>query len=289
MPYAPGGNGDTVARAIAPRLAQQFGQQVLVENRSGAGGAVGTEAVVRAAPDGYTLLLHGAAIAVDPSARKDLAYDVRKDLVPISQVNETPFVVLVNKDLPVRSIAELIAYAKQNPGRLNYGSPGIGSSTHLATEYFAALAGINLTHVPYRGSSPALVALAANEVQCCFEPLLTAKPFADSGRARAIAVSTSARSSSWPELVPVRESGPPEYDVGFWLGFFAPANTPEAVIRRVNQAVRVVMGSDEMRDWGEKLGFRPVTQEDPAAFGRFVDEEIERWGAVVRRAGVTIQ
>ncbi len=288
MPFAAGGNGDAVARALAPRLGERLRTTVIVENRAGAGGAIGTEAVVRSPPDGYTILLTSSAIAIDPSSRRDLSYDPRRDLVPITQVTDAAFVLMVNPQLPVRSVRELIAYAKAHPGRLNYGTPGTGSSIHLSAEYFRALAGIEVVHVPYRGNGPVLIALAANEIQLALDPVLTSKPVAEAGRARALAVTTGTRVPGWPDLPTIRESGLPEYEISFWLGAFAPAGTPEPIVLRLNEGIRAAVESPEMRRWAEGLGTQVVTQDQPA-FRRFFESEVARWAGIVARAGVRVE
>ena len=288
VPFAPGGNTDIVARAIAERLGPVLGTQVIVDNRSGAGGAVGVEAVARSAPDGTTLLFHTAAVAIEPSLRHDLNYDVRRDLAPVTQIAETPFLFMVSNALPARSVAELIAHAKANPGAINYGTAGVGSSGHLALADFAARAGVQMTHVPYRGAAPYLAALQANEVQLVMDPASTAKPLAEAGRIRGLATSTAERAPAWPELPTVSESGLPGYSVNIWHGVFAPGQTPMPVVARLNAALREVMAAEAMRGWADRLGFRIVTS-DPESFSRFFTDQVEHWGAVVQRTGVRME
>jgi tripartite-type tricarboxylate transporter receptor subunit TctC len=287
VPFAPGGNTDIVARYIAERLGPVLRTQVVVENRSGAGGAVGTEAVARAAPDGTTLLFHTAAVAIEPSLRRDLSYDARRDLTPVTQIAETPFLFMVSNALPVRNVAELIAYARANPGKVNYGTSGTGSSVHLALADFAARAGVQMTHVPYRGAAPSLVALSSNEVQLVLDTASTSKPLADAGRIRGIATATAERSPVWPELPTVSESGLPGYEVNIWHGIFAPAATPAPVVERLNAALRQVMAADGMRGWADGLGFRIVTS-DPETFRRFFLQQVDHWATVVARSGVQL-
>ncbi len=289
VPYAAGGFSDIVARGVAQRLAERLGgSQVIIDNRTGAGGAIGTEAVVRAPADGYTILFHSAAVAIEPSTRRDLSYDVRRDLAPVTQVAETPFAFAVHPSVPARSIAELIAYAKANPRKLNFGSPGMGSSVHLSIEYFRALAGIEIVHVPYRGANPALTALQTNEVQLVFDALSSLRPVVDAGRARALAVGTPRRASLWPELPTVQESGLPGYEINIWHGLFAPAATPAPIIRRLNEAVRAAMATEEMRAWATRLGFQ-VAVAEPEAFRAFFTREIDHWANIVQRTGVRIE
>jgi len=288
VPFAPGGNSDIVARAIAERLGPALGTQVIVDNRSGAGGAVGVEAVARSAPDGTTLLFHTAAVAIEPSLRRDLSYDARRDLVPVTQIAETPFLFMVSNALPVRSVAELIAHARANPGKVNYGTAGVGSSGHLALADFAARAGVEMTHIPYRGAAPYLTALQANEVQLVMDPASTAKPLAEAGRIRGLATSTAERAPAWPELPTVAESGLPGYSVNIWHGVFAPGATPAPTVARLNAGLREVMAAEGMQQWADRLGFRIVTSE-PEAFTRFFTQQVDHWAAVVQRTGVRME
>ena len=288
VPFAPGGNTDIVARAIAERLGPMIGTQVVVENRSGAGGAVGVEAVARAVPDGTTLLFHTAAVAIEPSLRRDLTYDARRDLTPVTQIAETPFLFMVSNPLPVRSVAELIAHARANPGRVNYGTAGAGSSGHLALADFAQRAGVQMTHVPYRGAAPYLTALQADEVQLVMDPASTAKPLADAGRIRGLATSTAERAPAWPELPTVAESGLPGFSVNIWHGIFAPAQTSAPTVQRLNAALREVMAAEAMRGWADRLGFRIVTS-TPDDFAAFFSQQIEHWATVVARTGVRME
>jgi len=288
VPFAPGGNTDLVARVIAERLAVRLGGPVVVENRSGGGGAAGTESVARAAPDGTTLLFHTAAVAIEPSLRRDLGYDVRRDLVPVTQIAETPFVIMVNPGLPVHSVPELIAYAKSRPGALNYGTSGTGSSVHLSLAYLSARAGITMTHVPYRGAAPSLVALAANEVQLVLDTVSTSKPLAEAGRARGIAAASAGRSPAWPELPTVGESGLPGYEVNIWHGLFGPAGLSSAVVARLNAELRAVMAADGMQAWADGLGFRIVTS-SPERFRHFFLGQVDHWAAIVRETGVRLE
>jgi tripartite-type tricarboxylate transporter receptor subunit TctC len=286
VPYVAGGNSDVVARRIAAKLGDRLGVQVLVDNRTGAGGALGTEAVVRAAPDGYTLLFHSAAVAIEPSLRTDISYDVRRDLAPITQIAETPFAFLVNSDLPARTIPELIAYAKANPGRLNFGSPGAASSVHLSIEWFCTLADVKMVHVPYRGAAPTLLALTANEIQLVLDAVSTAKPHVEAGMARALAIASATRSAAWTDLPTVEEAGLPGYQISIWHGLFAPARTPPQLVTRLNTELRAVLEDAEMKLWGDQLGLQITTSPDPDTFNSFFRREIDRWAEIVRRTGV---
>jgi tripartite-type tricarboxylate transporter receptor subunit TctC len=288
VPYAPGGTSDIVARAIAVKLAERLKQAVLVENRGGGGGSIGTEAVVRADADGHTLLFHSGAIAVEPSSNKKLSYVAQRDLTPVMLAVAGPFAMLVNPALPVKSIAELIAYAKANPGKLNFGTPGNGTSIHLATELFKAMAGIDIVHVPYKGAGPALTALTANEIQMAIDPLVTAKQFATSGKLRALAVTTSKRWEPWAEMPTVAESGLPGYDTSVWYMFFVPAGTPAPVVARLNTELRNVLTAPEMRDWLRTTGGLDVVANNADQAKASFAAEIELWARIIRGANIKI-
>jgi len=288
VPYAAGGTSDIIARHIGQRLSERVGQPVIIDNRGGAGGSIGTEQVVRSEPDGHTILFHSGAVAVDPVSGKKLNYDVQRDLEPITMAVVGPFALLVNLDLPVKSVGDLIAYAKANPGKLNFGTPGVGTSIHLTTELFKAMAGINVVHVPYKGASLALTALAGNEVQFLFDPLTTAKTLANSGRVRAIAVSTGQRSGFWPELATVADGGVKGFDLGVWYGIFVPKATPKAVADQLNREFVTVLQEPAMRDWLKNNGLDVVANSRDEFRVRFAGE-IERWGKLIRESGVKLQ
>ncbi len=288
VPYAAGGTSDIIARHIGQRLSERVGQPVIIDNRGGAGGSIGTEQVVRSEPDGHTILFHSGAVAVDPVSGKKLNYDVQRDLEPITMAVVGPFALLVNLDLPVKSVGDLIAYAKANPGKLNFGTPGVGTSIHLTTELFKAMAGINVVHVPYKGASLALTALAGNEVQFLFDPLTTAKTLANSGRVRALAVSTGQRSGFWPELATVADGGVKGFDLGVWYGIFVPKATPKAVADQLNREFVTVLQEPAMRDWLKNNGLDVVANSRDEFRVRFAGE-IERWGKLIRESGVKLQ
>jgi tripartite-type tricarboxylate transporter receptor subunit TctC len=287
IPYAPGGTSDIIGRRIGQRLGERMGQPVVIDNRAGAGGSIGTEAVARAEPDGYTVLFHSGAVAVDPVSGKKLSYDVQRDLEPITMAVVGPFALLVNAALPVNSVAELIAYAKSNPGKLNFGTPGVGSSVHLTTELFKAAAAIDVQHVPYKGAAPALTALAGNEVQFVFDPMATAKPLVASGRMRALAVSTAQRSGFWPELPTITESGLPGFDLGVWYGVFVPAKTPKPIIDQLNRDFVAALQAPEMREWMRAQGVDVVASSSEGFRERFA-AEIARWGELMRKASIKL-
>ena len=239
VPYAAGGTSDILGRKLAQALGEKLGRTVLVENRAGAGGAIGTEATVRADPDGTTILLHSGAIGTEPALKRQLPYDVTRDLAPVTTAVQGPFALLVSPQLPVKSVPELIAYAKANPQKVNFGTPGAGTSVHLASEQFKLAAGIDATHVPYKGAGPALTALMAGDVQFIVDPLATAKKFAESGKVKALAVTTAKRSDLWPTMATVAESGLPGFDSAVWYGIFVPAKTPADTVRLSHGSRRI--------------------------------------------------
>jgi len=281
VPFSPGGTSDILARKLANDLAGRIGRTVIVENRAGAGGSLGTEAAVRGDADGSTILIHSGAISVDPALKPNLPYDVERDLAPVTTAVAGPFAVLVNNSLPVKTMGELIAYAKAHPGKLNYGSPGVGSSIHLTTEHLKAATGMDILHVPFRGASLALNAAMANDVQVIIDPLATAKKYAEAGRLRALALTTAKRSNMWPEMGTVDEAGVKGFDASVWYGVFVPAKTPPAVVDRLNREFVGILKSPEMASWLHEQGLEPVADTPQAARER-MDREIQNWKHVIQ-------
>ena len=235
VPYPPGGSADILARAIGQKLAEGMGQQVIIDNRPGAGTAIGAEATAKAAPDGYTIMLGTVSShAINPALTPGLKYDPVKDFAPVSLVASIPFALIVHPSLPAHSVKELIALAKTKPGALNFSSAGTGTSNHLAGELFKSMTGTFMVHIPYKGSAPALNDLIAGQVQLMFDLVLTTAPHVKSGAVRAIAVTGSERSSALPGVPTVAESGVPGYEVSAWFGFFAPAGTPATIVNALN-------------------------------------------------------
>ena len=283
VPYPAGSNTDNLARILAQGLTERIGQPVIVDSRGGAGGTIGVQAVVQAPADGYTLLLHTNAIATEPMVKKNLPYDARRELAPISMVLSSPNVVIVNPSLPVNNVAELVAYAKAHPGKVNFGSSGNGTLVHLAGELFKAMAGIDIVHVPYRGGAQSQPALWANEVQMLIDPLPSSKAMAASGRVRALAVTSSERSEMWPELPTAAESGLPGYSSTVWFGLFAPKATPPDVVAKISREVRAVLASRQTREAFLKINATPVG-DSPEEFSRKVEAEFTSWEKTVRDA-----
>ena len=285
VPYSAGGTSDILGRKLAQQLGDRLGRQVIVENKAGAGGSIGTDATVRAEPDGATLLLHSGAIATEPAIKSKLPYDVNKDLAAVTTVVKGPFALVVNNDLPVKNVAELLAYAKANPGKVNYGTPGVGTSVHFATEYFKAMSKAPITHVPYKGASAALVGLMGNEVQLVIDPLSTAKKYAESGKMRALGVTTAQRTDLWPQMPTIAEGGVPGYDTAVWYGLYVPAKTPTATVDRLNKELVAILQSEDMRKWLSQEGLEPVA-DTPAQSQEFLRKDIERWKALAKSAGI---
>ncbi len=288
VPFPPGGPTDVVGRFVAAKLSEAFNQQFVVENRAGAGGTVGSEAVAQAGPDGYTLLYGSTStLAMAPSLYRKLGYDPRKSFAPISLVSSGPLLVAVNAGLPAQTLAQLIALAKDRPGALNYGSAGNATPPHLAAELFKSLSGTQLTHVPYKGGGPALQAAASGEVQVIFEGIVTLAPQIRAGRLRALALTGAARDASLPDVPTVAEAGLPAFQVSFWSGLVAPAGTPVEVVNALNGALRRALSDAEARDTLTRFGLAPAAS-SPAEFARFIDSEIVRWDKTVQASGARV-
>jgi tripartite-type tricarboxylate transporter receptor subunit TctC len=287
VPYPPGGLIDLVARVIQPKMQTELGQPVLVENRSGAGGNVGAEAVVRAAPDGYTLLLGNPSLGISPSLYAKLSYRPLVDLAYVGLYGTVPNVLVVNPSVPAKTVAELVAYAKKNPGQLNYGSPGYGTSPQMSMELFKSMTGTFIVHIPFRGAGPANAALLGGEVQLSFDNLPPQVEMIKAGRVRALAVTSLKRSPVFPEVPTLDESGLKGYEVTSWFGLVVPAKTPREVIVRLNQALNRSTADPKIR---EQLVGRGATviQGTPEEFFAFVKAEIEKWAPVVKRVGVVV-
>ncbi len=285
VPYPPGGLIDLVARIIQPRMQAELGQSVVIENRSGAGGNVGAEAVVRAAPDGYTLLLANPSLGISPNMYPKLNYRPLQDFAYVGLYGTVPNVLVVNPTLPVTTVQELVAYAKKNPGRLNYASPGYGTSPQMSSELFKGMTGTFIVHIPFRGSGPAQAAMLANETQLMFDNLPPQMPHIKSGKVRALAITALKRSPALPDVPTLDESGLKGYEVTAWFGLAAPAGTPREVVLRLNQALNRTTQDPQVRDSLVSRG-ATVIQGTPEDFLKFVKNEVDKWGPVVKRAGV---
>lgn len=285
---AAGGPIDLVARITAQRLTQGLGQQFVVENRPGAGGTITTELVARTAPDGYTLLMASAAtLCVTPHLYSKIGYDSLRDFAPVSTVAGIAFVMIVHPALPVKSVKDFIALAKARPGQLLFGSAGSGSVTHLAPELFRSMAGIDVRHVPYKGAGPALIDLMSGELQFMFNSIPTSLPHIHSGRLRALAVSSAARSVLLPALPTVSEAGVKGYEAGTWFGLVAPAGTPKDIVTRLNAVIVKDLADPDVTKRLRAQGLDPMGG-TPEAFSKFLREELVKWGKIVKISGAKV-
>lgn len=285
VPTTQGGGADTLARHIAARLSQRWGQQVLVDNRPGANGITGVEAAAKSAADGYTLLMTFTDHFVNPSLYKSLPFNMTRDFAPVVFVGSLPFVLAVHPSVPATSVQELIALARTRPGQLNFGSAGTGGSVHLAGELFKSMAGIDITHVPYKGTSAAMPDLVSGRIEMMFPSAITAKPFADNGRLRLLAVTGAKRSPDVAQLPTVAESGLPGFDAGIWYGVLAPAETPSEVTRKLNAEIREIVGAEDFRSLMDKQGVS-VAPGTPEQFSAFYMAEMRKWARIVKDANI---
>jgi tripartite-type tricarboxylate transporter receptor subunit TctC len=288
VPFAPGGGTDVIARTLAQEMTKELGASVLVENRPGAGTVIGTQAVAASEPDGYTLLMGTFAHAVNPSLNPKLPYDSHKDFAPVALVARSFNIVVVNPQSPFHSVADLIAAAKADPGKLSYGTFGTGTSAHLAGELFKSLAKVNLTTVPYRGAAPAIADLIGGQIQVMFTTVASAAPLIEGGQLRALAVTSAERSSAFPQLPTVAEGGVPGYAAESWYGLFAPSKTPADVIERLNQAAAVAVKSEAFRKLSVNEGLILIAR-PPEELDRYLRGEEARWRKVIEDAGITIE
>jgi tripartite-type tricarboxylate transporter receptor subunit TctC len=285
--FPPGGGSDALARLVAGALNEKLGQQVLVDNRAGANTIVATEFVKSQPADGYTLLFVSASFAINPSLYK-LTYDIEKDFTPVSIVAIVPLLLIVNNDSPAKSVKDLIALAKAQPGKLTYASFGAGSAAHLAGEMFLGMTGTNMIHVPYKGSAPAVIDVMGGRVTMMLPGIGSAINLAKDGKLRALAVSTGRRVAGAPDIPTIAESGVPGFDVGTWESIQAPAGTPPAAIARLNTAIREVVATPDLRQKMINLGFEPDATKSPAEAAQFVRSERNKFGTVVRERKITI-
>jgi tripartite-type tricarboxylate transporter receptor subunit TctC len=285
VPYPPGGLIDIVARIIQPRMAAELGQAVVIENRSGAGGNVGAEWVARATPDGHTLLLANPSLGISPSMYQKLGYSSVKDFAYVGLYGTVPNVLVVHPSIPAKSVPELIGYLKKNPGKLNYASPGYGTSPQMSMELFKGMTGTFIVHIPFRGSGPAQAAMLAGETQLMFDNLPPQLPHIKSGKVRALALTSLKRSAAVPDVPTLDESGLKGYEVTAWLGLAAPAATPREIVLRLNQALNRTTQDPQVRDTLESRG-ATVIQGTPEECLAYVKKEVEKWAPVVKRAGV---
>jgi tripartite-type tricarboxylate transporter receptor subunit TctC len=290
VPFPAGGPTDGTARIISDRLGAVLGQTIVVENRGGgAGGSIGAKFVATSDPDGYTLLLTpGGSLTTGPAVHTNIGYDPAKAFVPIAQVIDTPQVVVVHQDVPVKTMAELVTYAKANPGKITWGSQGFGTAPHLLAELFKLDAGVNILHVPYRGTAPMLAAIIAGEVQMAADPMPTVLPHIQSGKLRPLAVTNARRSPKLPDVPTVIEAGFPKLEATFWLGVVAPAGTPPAIVNKLNAAFRESLAPPETRARLDALG-ADIKIGTPAEFGKLLADELAKWTAVAKAANIRVE
>ncbi len=289
VPYAAGGPSDVQARLIADYLARDLKQSVFVENKAGAQGAIGAEAVAHGEPDGYTLLFTaGSVIVMNPMLYKKLSYDPDRELRVLAVVTDLPIVVIVHPSIPAKTIAEFVAYARQNPGKLNFGSAGTGGVGHLAGEMFKATTGVEMTHVPYKGAGPALQDLISGNIQAMFETIGTALPPIKSGLVRPLGVSSAERVADLPDLPTVAESGYPDYRVSVWYGIAAPAKVPEEIAQAISASMNRALNDEAFRASMTRIGFWPLHARGEAAIKEFVDADKTRWSNVIRKLNISL-
>jgi tripartite-type tricarboxylate transporter receptor subunit TctC len=288
VPYAAGGGTDFVARAVSDKLSTSLGQPVVIENKAGANGALGSDAVAKAAPDGYTLLTGAAGTMVVAPHLGPLPFNPAKDLAPITALGTSAFVVAVNPDVAAKTLPELIALAKEQPGKINFGSSGTGGSPHLAAELFQSMANVKMVHVPYKGLSLAITDLLGGHIQVLFADVGLAVPFIKDGKMRALAITSSNRSPLLPDVPTVSEAGVPGYDARTWYGLFAPAGTPRAIVERLAAAANKALESDDLRAKLATQGLEAAGG-TPAQFATFMRSESSKWERVIRQANIKIQ
>jgi len=285
VPSAPGGGTDISARILAPQLTQFLGQQVVVENRAGAGTMIGGEAVARAAPDGYTLLMGISTLAINPAMYKKVSYDALKDLAPISQAVALSNVLVIHPSLPSHNLKEFIAFAKARPGQINFASAGVGTSPHLSMELFLVLSGVKMLHVPYKGSGPGVTDLIAGHVPVMMPNMLSAQPHIKSGRIRALGVTGTKRAPGADDIPTIAEAGLPGYEAVQWYGMLAPANTPRDIISKLHAGVLRALQNPEVKQRLLNDGAEPVGS-SPAEFATYIRSETEKWAKVIKAAGI---
>jgi tripartite-type tricarboxylate transporter receptor subunit TctC len=284
VPFAPAGNTDLIARLIGQWLAERFGQPFIIENRPGAGTNIGTEAVVRAPADGYTLLVATPANAINATLYEKLNFVFLRDIAPVAGVLRTPFVMEINPSLAAKTVPEFIAYAKANPGKISMASAGVGAGSHMAGELFKMMAGVDMVHVPYRGTGPALIDLIGGKVQIYFDGLPTSMEHIKAGKLRALAVTTAARADVLPDT-PALSEFLPGYEASFYGGFCAPKNTPGEIINKLNSEINAALADPNIRARVVELGGTPLAG-TPAAFGKLMTEETEKWAKVIKFASI---
>jgi tripartite-type tricarboxylate transporter receptor subunit TctC len=285
VPFPPGGSTTIVARIVADKMSEALGQSIVVDNRGGAGGTVATRAVAKTSPDGYTILLgYTGTLAIGPTLYGNAGYEPRTDFAPIGRIGTAPNTLVVHPSLPVHSVAELIAYAKDNPGKLNYGSAGIGTVSHVCGEYFATAAGVKITHIPYKGTGPAIIDLLGGHIPMAFAPVPATHENAKNGKLRMLAVTSAVRSTLLPEVPTIAEAALPGFEAVLRYGLVAPPGTPPAIIEKLNAALNTALASDDVRARLAIDGAEPLPS-TPAEYAADIDREEAQWSKVVKASG----
>ncbi len=285
VPFPPGGANDILARILGQKLTETLGENVLIDNRAGASGIIGTEIVAKSAPDGYTLLMTPNTIAIQPSLYAKLPFDAAKDFAPVSLVALVPNILIVTKTLPVSSVKELVALAKRNPGQIHFGSAGIGGSVHLAGELFKSMAKVDIVHVPYKGGGPALIDLIGGQIEMLFPDALASAPYLKTGKVKPLAVTSSKRLTALPALPTIAESGVPGYDSVGWYGVLTPTNTPPQIVQALSTAIANALRSPDVKAKLSAQAAEPVGG-TPAEFGSHIASEAKKWAKVIKDAGI---
>ena len=287
VPYPPGGPTDITARVVAAEMSKTIGQNIVIDNRPGASGMIGSEMVTKATPDGYTLLANASIHVINPSVYPDMRFDAIKDFTPITQLAQVPLVLVVPANSPIKSVKDLVEYAKANPGKVNFGSAGSASAQHLAGESFKIAAGIQMQHIPYKGSAPALTDLAGGQLQLMFDSMPSATPMINSGKLRAIAVTTTTRAKARPDLPTIAESGFPGFDISTWYAYWAPKGTPADVVEKLAASAAQALKNPEVIAKYEAMGAEPVGS-TPAQFAAYVESEAKKWSEIVKKSGAKL-
>ena len=288
VPFPAGQASDTISRIVGERLSKSLGQPVLIDNRPGAGGNIGTDVGAKSPPDGYTLTVATAALPISKNVYRKLPFDPEKDFVPITLMTITPLVLVTRSDLAVTDAAGLVDYAKKNPGKLTYASSGTGTSHHLSGELFKTLAGIDMLHVPYKGSPPAHIDLMGGSVDIMFDNIVPVTPHIKSGKLKALAVTTKTRASSLPEIPTMAEAGFTNFEAVAWFGMLAPAGTPQTIIDRLNKEIVAILNTPEIKERLAAMG-ATVVADKPDEFARFISTEINKWALIVKRAQISLE
>lgn len=287
VPFAPGGTTDAIARIVALKTGELLGQMIVVDNRAGAGGNIGTDQVAKSAPDGYTIAMVGNSFTVNPALYSSMPYK-QSDLVPVVMAGMVPFVMVANPNAPFKTLPELIAYARVNPGKVTYGSGGSGTIGHLGAHWFAEMAKMKLQHIPYKGGSQAMTDLIGGQVHIFFDTLITSTPFLKSGQVRPLFVTTAKRIEAWPNIPTAAESGFPDLTFSAWVGIVAPATTPKDIVERINREANTALTTSEVRQRLAALGAEPFGGSTAQAM-QYMERETQRWGAVVKSSGAEVQ